>query len=122
MARDNPHDWNPQQIDEAFAYFVEYYGPGGLYEEFFAGQQPVTCDEFLRAVLEDYDAAMQGETTHPLPFVSGEGKHFWEWASVERESVRDRVLIARGHRPIGYDADGSWLDGRFDSETDREET
>lgn len=115
---DNPHNWTPQEIDEAFAYFTSFYWPGGVQEETFAGQQPVTRDEFMRAVLEDYDAASRGETKCPVPFLSG----IWEWASVERESVRDRVLIARGHHPIGYDVDGAWPDDRFRQYRDREES
>jgi len=45
----------------------------------------------MRAVLADYDDTMAGKTEHLLF-----GFFTWEWATIERERVRDRVLQARG--------------------------
>ncbi len=111
MRNTNPHNWTEAKIVAAFRYFTDHYHGGGIFEDVFAGQPPVTRDEFMRAVLEDYDAAMRGETVHPL--LGSTQEPIWEWASVERESVRDRVLTSRGLPVIGYFGDRDWEDGRF---------
>ena len=87
----NPHHWGERKIKEAFRYFADYYLPGGiLYEHFgFDKQPPVTCNEFKRALLEDFDA--RGDVWLDV----------WEWATIERERVRDRVLVNRGYATVG---------------------
>jgi hypothetical protein len=103
----NPQTWGPNEWAKAFAYFHRFYGADGIYADFFDGQPVVTMEEFQTAILADYTAATSNEAEHPL----FDSPSFWEWASVERERVRDRVLVARGHKPIGYWPDGQGPQG-----------
>ena len=89
-----PHTWGRYQWADAYDYFYGFYGRGGLYP---ASVPNPTMQEFKPAVLADFEAAITGETEHPL--FSGQG---WEWASVERERVRDRIRLSREQKPIGY--------------------
>jgi hypothetical protein len=92
-----PFRWTKQQVDEQFKYFGDYYLPGGtLYEHLGFNDRPaITCDEFMRAVIEDFkDAVISG-----LSCVSQSRVH-WALETLERERVRDRILVNRGLAPI----------------------
>ena len=95
MRGENPHEWSKLDWRKAWDYFVDFYGPGGLYYRHFGFDQlkpPINQIEFRTALLADYDA------------VETAGLDWWEWATVERERVRDRILIARGREPIEPEA------------------
>ena len=92
-----PSKWNGVQWREAFASFRTYYGRGGIFPKFFREHPAVTYQEFQAAVLADFLATERGETYHPFHdmFVNFPSTS-WEWGSLERERVRDRILVARG--------------------------
>ncbi len=93
----SPHEWTEQEVVEAFEPFASYYNPGGIFHDhLFPELAPITRSEFVDAVRADYDANLRGEMFEDHPLAP-----WWEWASSERERVRDRILASRGLETIG---------------------
>ncbi|MGA2253868.1 MAG: hypothetical protein ABSG53_04330, partial [Thermoguttaceae bacterium] len=87
----NPHDWTEAEIQAAVDSFRGLCLAGGAYQDFFDGQPAVTRDEFMRAVLEDYDG--------------NSWRIYWAWSTdaprIECNRVRDHILRHRSRDGIG---------------------
>lgn len=68
-----------------YKYFLSFYGNNGVHENKYL--LAVKWEQFQNACLNYQDQT---------------GKIFDEFASIERECVRDQLLHEFGHRPIGY--------------------